>query len=123
MSYTAGVLLLIAAVAVSVGALLQVLQYRRGVHIITRGQLILRLATAVVLLAIIGLIFFGVTNTWSGPLPEIMFWSVLTLLAILVVVLALADLRLLERQRHLAQAELYRTLEVKPAPLSRKDPD
>jgi len=105
-------LLLIAAMAVLTGAVLQVLQYRRGAQLITRGQLILRLVTAVVLLAIIGLIFFGVLHAWANPLDELIFWSALTLLAVLVIFLAMADLRLLEKQRHIMQAELYRAIQV-----------
>ena len=121
MSYTAGVLLRVAALAIVVGAILQVLQYRRGVHIIARGQLILRLATAVVLLAIIGLIFFGVTNRWAGPLQELIFWALLTLLSVLVIFLALADLRILERQKHIAQAQLYRAIQEAQDVPPRKD--
>ena len=120
MSYTAGVLLLVAAMAIVTGAVLQLLQYRRGASIMTRGQLILRLTTAVVLLAVIGGIFFGATHKWP-PLQELIFWTALTLLAVLVVFLALADLRILERQRHLAQAQLYRAIQEAQDVGSRKD--
>lgn len=111
MPYTAGVLLLIAAVAILTGAVLQVMQFRRGLQIITGGQLALRLITALVLLSVIGMIFFGFAYRWPGPLPQLIFWAVLTALAILVILLALLDLRLLERQRHLHQAQLYRLLQ------------
>lgn len=115
MPYTAGVLLLVAAVAVMIGVALQVSQYRRGRHIITRGQLITRLITAVLLMLAIGMIFYGVTRPWpvtpQGALAQLLYWSALMAVVIVVVLLALADLRKLERQRHLRQAELYRAIQ------------
>lgn len=111
MSYTAGVLLLVAACAVVIGAVLQVLQYRRGRHIISRAQLVWRLITAVLLVTIIALIFVGAVYPWPGPLAELTFWSVLIVLGIIVIFLAMHDLRLVERQRHIRQAELYRAMQ------------
>ena len=101
LSYPAGVLLLVAAVAVCIGAAVQVLQYRRGSQIISRAQLFGRLAMAVILVAIIGFIFFGVLYDWTDPLTELMFWTGLMLLGFLVVFLALHDFRLLDKERHL----------------------
>jgi drug/metabolite transporter (DMT)-like permease len=111
LSYPAGVLLMVAAVAIVIGAVLQVSQYVRGRHIITRGQLVLRLVTAVLLLGIIGMIFFGALFHWPTPLSELAFWSALTLLAVLVILLAASDLRQLERQRHIEQAAIYRAIQ------------
>ena len=111
MTYTSGLLLLVAAIAVIIGAVLQLLQYRRGRHIITRGQLALRLLAAALIVSIIGMIFFGSVYPWPNPLVELLFWSVLTLLAMAVIFVAMADLRMLERQRHLRQAELYRAIQ------------
>ena len=50
MTYTAGIFLCLAGVAIVLAALLQVLQFNRGGSIITRGQLLIRLITGVVLL-------------------------------------------------------------------------
>lgn len=111
MSYAAGVLLLIAACAIVIGAVLQVLQYRRGRHIITRVQLVWRLTTAVLLVIIIALIFLGVVYPWPDPVAELIFWSGLVLLGIIVIFLAMYDLRLVQRQRHIRQAELYRAMQ------------
>ena len=111
MSYAAGVLLLIAACAIVIGAVLQVLQYRRGEHIITHAQLVWRLITAVLLVTIIALIFFGALYRWPGPLAEMAFWSALVVLGIIVIFLAMHDLRLVERRRHIRQAELYRAMQ------------
>lgn len=123
MPYTAGVVLLIAAVAVIIGAVVQVLLYRRGQHIITPGQLALRLVTAALLVFIIGLIFMGTLHDWPTPLAELGFWSALTVMAVVVIFLAAMDLRQVERQRHLRQADLYRILQPgsKPTPPEGKD--
>lgn len=109
--YLAGVLLMVAAVAIAIGAVLQISQYLRGRHIITRGQLILRLVTAALLLGIIGMIFFGALFHWPTPLSELLFWLALTLLAVLVILLAASDLRQLERRRHIEQAAIYRAIQ------------
>lgn len=111
MSYTAGVLLLAAALAIITGAVLQLLQYRRGNHIISRGQFVLRMVIAVVLVGIIGLIFFGSIHTWPNPLAALAFWCFITLLTVVVILLAMADLRLVDRQKHLQQAEIYRNIQ------------
>jgi hypothetical protein len=124
MSYAAGVLLLVAAVAVIIGAVVQVLLFRRGQQIITRGQLVMRLVTAALLVFTIGLIFLGVLYPWPTALAELGFWTVLTCLAAVVIFLAANDLRQVERQKHLRQADLYRGLQpgAKPRPPEGKDP-
>ncbi len=111
MTYTAGVGLLVAAMAVVTGAVLQILQYRAGRHIITRGQLVTRLLTAGLLLVVIGLIFFGVMYPWPGAVAELGFWTSLTVVAVVVIVLAVLDLRQVDRQKHIRQSELYRAIQ------------
>lgn len=117
MSYAAGVFLIIAAIAIITGAVLQVLQYRRGQHVISKRQLVMRLVTAALLLTIIVLIFWAALYQWPSPLAALIFWTALTLVAILVIFIALADLRQVEREKHLRQAELYRSIQ------RLKDPD
>ena len=111
MSYAAGVFLIIAAIAIITGAVLQVLQYRRGQHVISKRQLVMRLVTAALLLTIIVLIFWAALYPWPSPLAALVFWTALTLVAILVIFIALADLRQVEREKHLRQAELYRSIQ------------
>ena len=115
MSYVAGVLLLVFAVAVMIGAVLQVAQWRRGRHIISRGQLISRLVTAVLLLLVIAMIFLGVAYPWpetrTGALAELGLWACLMVLLVAVMVLAMNDLRQVDRQRHIRQAEIYRAIQ------------
>lgn len=123
MSYTAGVLLLTAALAIITGAVLQLLQYRRGNHIISRGQFVLRMVVAVVLVAIIGMIFFGSVYTWPTPFAALTFWSIITFLTVIVILLAMADLRLVDRQKHLQQAEIYRNIQKLQDMQSQSDED
>ncbi len=111
MSYTAGVLLMVAAVAIVTGAVLQIGQYRRGDHIITRRQFAIRMVTAALLLLIIGLIFFGSLYPWQSALHALVFAMFLTFLAVVVVFLAFGDLRQIEVQKHLRQAEIYRKIQ------------
>jgi hypothetical protein len=122
MSYAAGVILLVAAVAIIIGAAAQVLLFRRGQQLITRGQLIMRLVTAGLLVFIIGMIFLGVLYPWPSALSELGFWSALTCLAVVVIYLAANDLRQVERLKHLRQADLYRSLQpgAKPRPPEEK---
>ena len=114
-SYILGILLLVAACAVAIAAVLQTSEYRRGRSIISRGQLVLRLVTAVLLLLIIAMIFAGAIYPWPdtpvGKVSELGFWSLLIILAIVVVFLAMADLRQLEREKHLRQAAVYRAIQ------------
>ena len=112
MNYVTGVGLAIAAVIIVLSVLVQVSQYRRGEQIISSLQLALRLLMAVLLLSIIGLSFFGAIyfRTHPQPLPEMIFWSMLVLLAMVVIVLALVDLRRVRRTQHQARAELYQRM-------------
>lgn len=111
LSYPAVVFLLIAAVAICVGTVVQVRQYRRGDNIISRGQFIGRLVMSLLLLSIIGLIFFGSAYRWPDALTELIFWSGLMVLGFVVVFLALHDFRLIDRERHVRQAEIYRSIQ------------
>ena len=111
MSYTAGILLLVAALAVVVGAVVQILQYRRGDHVISRGQFVLRMVIALVLVSIIGGIFFFAVYEWTSPLSALIFGFVLIVITVVVLFLAVADLRLVDRQKHLRQAEIYRGIQ------------
>lgn len=111
LTYTSAVVLMVMAVAVAIGAAVQVSGYFRKRQLITRPQLVLRLVTAALLMAIIGMIFYGTVHHWPDALSELVFWCVLTLVAVVVIVLSVIDLRLLERQRHLEQAAIYRALQ------------
>ncbi len=112
MSYAVGVVLAIIAVIVIISALVQVSYYRHGKILISGTQLALRLVMAVLLLSIIGLSFFGPVY-FSGredPVAELIFWSLIVLLAVVVMVLAVVDLRQVRRAQHQARAKLYQHL-------------
>jgi len=113
MSYTVGVLLSIAAVAVIIAALVELSNYFRGRTIISGRQLLLRLVMAVLLLAIIGLGFWGKIYLSTGN-PELITVAIAVGLGIVmfvaVVMLALLDLHQVIAAQQQARAELYRRL-------------
>lgn len=112
MSYATGVGLAILAVVIVITALVQVSQYRRGQQVISGRQLALRMLMALLLLSIIGFSFWGVVYFHGQPLPlyEILFWLMVLLLAVMVIVLAITDLRQVRRAQHRARAELYQRM-------------
>ena len=112
MSYTVGVLLAIAAVAVIIAALVEVSKYFRGQTIISGRQLLLRLVMAVLLLAIIGLGFWGKVYLTRSPDPMTVAIAVglAIVMIVAVVVLALLDLRQVMAAQHRARSELYERL-------------
>ena len=114
MSYTGGVILGILAAAVFALAVTQISEYVRRHSIITPKQFALRMLMAVLLLAVIGGIYVGAVfsqkGAWLGPLGQALYWTALLLVACVIVVLAMHDLRMLERVRHQRRAELFRRL-------------
>ena len=113
MSYTVGVLLSIAAVAVIIAALVEVSKYFRGQTIISGRQLLLRLVMAVLLLAIIGLGFWGkiyLSSENRDPMTVATAVGLAIVMIVAVVVLALVDLRQVMAAQHRARAELYERL-------------
>jgi len=111
--YTVGVLLSIAAVVVIIAALVEVSKYFRGQTIISGRQLLLRLVMAVLLLAIIGLAFWGkvyLSNENREPTALAVGIGLGIVMIVAVVVLALVDLRQVMAAQHRARAELYERL-------------
>jgi protein-S-isoprenylcysteine O-methyltransferase Ste14 len=110
MSYAGGVIFICLAMAIVIAMVYQALAFARGRHIITRGQLGLRMATGVLLLVTIGLVFYAAVTRFTDPTTALVFWSLLTVLPLAVIVLAWLDLRQVARAQHRRQAELYRNL-------------
>ncbi|MBU0607633.1 MAG: hypothetical protein KKI08_07080 [Armatimonadetes bacterium] len=110
MSYPVGVIFTCLAVAIIIGMVVQALSYARGRHIITRGQLAMRMVTGVLLLATIGLVFYTAVVKLTDPITVLVIWGLLIVLPVAVMVLAWLDLRQLARTQHQRQAELYRNL-------------
>ena len=109
MNYTTGVLLAIAAAGIGIAVLVQFSQYFRGRQLISGRQMILRMVMAVLLLGVIGLSFFGAVyfRIHQQLVPELVFWSVLVLMAAVVMILAVLDLRKVRRTHHQVRAELH----------------
>jgi len=110
MSYAAGIIFTCLAVAIIIGMVYQALAYARGRHIITRGQLRLRMATGVLLLLTIAMVFYAALVKFTHPVTALVFWGLLTLLPLAVIILTWLDLRQVARTQHQRQAEIYRGL-------------
>ncbi len=110
MSHASQVLLSLMALGVVVLAAVQAIEYLGGRSIIGRGQFLLRMAMALLLLGCIGGIFVGPAIPWSSRWSELAYLMGLLVAAVVVAILALIDLRWCERLRHRRRAELFRTL-------------
>jgi hypothetical protein len=111
MPTAAGVSLLIVAICIVIAAVVQVFQYLRGRQLITRTQLILRVINAGLLLLAIALIFLGFAYFKTNPVATILYWCFAMLLVVPVIILAMVDLRLVDRRKHVEQAAIYRALQ------------
>ncbi len=112
MNPTVAVLLAVAALGIIIAAVVELSKYFRGQSIISRQQLILRLIMAVLLLAIVGLSLWGMVCFQANPQPltVAVFGFALVLLVVVVMVLAVVDLRQVRATQHRARAELYQRL-------------
>jgi len=110
MSYVTGIILASLAMAILVAILHQTWSYLRGQTLISPRQFGLRLSMGALLLLTIGMIFYAAINLPSNPVAALIYWTVLTFLPLVVVILAWMDLKELARTRHQRQAELYRGL-------------
>jgi hypothetical protein len=110
MSYVTGIILASLAMAILVAVFHQTWSYLRGQTLISRRQFGLRLSMGALLLLTIGMIFYAAIHLPANPLTALIYWTILTFLPLVVVVLAWLDLKELARTRHQRQAELYRGL-------------
>ncbi|NPV45484.1 MAG: hypothetical protein HPY69_00895 [Armatimonadetes bacterium] len=110
MSYTAGVILACGAMAVVIGMAHQIWLYTRGHSLITRRQFVLRIVNGLLLLTTVAMIFAGSAYRPQDLRLALLLWAVLTVLPVAVIILALVDLREIQRVRHQRQAELYQHL-------------
>jgi len=110
MSYTAGITLACAALAILIALLHQTWAYTRGRQLLSQRQFAYRITNGLLLLATIGMIFYGSYHRFADLRVVLVYWLAITLLPLVVVVLAMLDLRELRRTRHVRQAELYQEL-------------
>ncbi len=107
MAYTLGVILLVAGVVIAIVLALQVNAFMRGRTIISSRQLGLRIVCGVLLLVIIGMIYYGLSREWENPVHALVFWTILTLLPLGIIVVAYMDLKETQAIGELKQARLY----------------
>jgi len=111
-----------AALVVALAGLGQILAYRREGSVITAMQLGLRLAMGLLLLAVLVLAVWGLPQlalpsaelTHEQQLSAVRhlaaFWTLVIGLVVVIVALALADLRHLRAEQRRARAAMYRNL-------------
>lgn len=88
------IVLTIAAVVILVLIALQISEFYRGRSIISARQLGMRLVSGILLLVMLGLIYYGLHHSWDKPLIELIFWLIVALfLPVMVIIVAVMDLR------------------------------
>jgi hypothetical protein len=120
MGYGAYVFVVIAALVIFFAALSQVLSYRRGPSLVTPPHLLLRLGTALLLLAVLGLTVWGLGRGPGVALTEAQrlsavrqvagYWTAVLLLLLGVIVLAIFDLRYVRAAQHRARAAMFENM-------------
>ncbi|HEY3396589.1 MAG TPA: hypothetical protein VGM19_02920 [Armatimonadota bacterium] len=114
---------IVAGLVILAAALGQWLAFRRRESLLSRPQLVLRLVTAALLLAVLGLSVYGVVSQTAqagqalAPAERIavvraavVYWSVVIGLLMAAVVMALLDLRYLRATRHRVRATMYENM-------------
>jgi len=117
------VFVVLAGLVILGAAASQLLAYRRGQSLLSRAQLVLRLGTALMLLAVLGLSIYGgyrqpaALDAAMPPAERLhelqaatLFWTAVILLLLAAVVMALFDLRYVRASQHRARANMYRNL-------------
>lgn len=120
MSSVVGIILICLAIIIFIGMALQVQSYCRGRQLISRRQLVLRITSGLLLLLTIAMMFYVGFNRFTNPLHAMLFLSVLVVLPVVVFVLAWLDLRIVHREKHLRQAELYMKLALLQEEIAKK---
>ncbi|NLJ36939.1 MAG: hypothetical protein GX358_12000 [candidate division WS1 bacterium] len=123
MAYALAVGLLVGAVAVAIALTLQIHAFVTGRSVITARQLGLRIVSGLLLLIVVGMIYYGLVREWQNPAHALIYWTVLTLIPLMLIVLALIDLKETQAVGELRQAKLYTdTLRERQRLLSKRQP-
>ena len=85
-------------------------RFARGGHIIGRRQMMLRVASAVVLMLVLGLVLAGMGLTFHSAEAAFTYWVICMTLVVLAMLMALLDLTLVRRKHGKWRAESYRRL-------------
>ena len=123
MAYALAVGLLVGAVAVAIALTLQFHAFVTGRRVITARQLGLRIVSGLLLLIVVGMIYYGLVREWQNPAHALIYWTVLTLIPLMLIVQALIDLKETQAVGELRQAKLYTdTLRERQRLLSKRQP-
>jgi len=90
-----------------------VFEWRRfasGGHLIGSRQMTLRVASAAILVIVLGLVLAGARLRFTSAEAAFAYWAVCLALVLLAMLMALVDLTLLRRKRGKWRAESYRKL-------------
>lgn len=87
-------------------------RYAGGGHIISRRQMTLRVASAVMLLVLLALVMLGARLDFAGAEAALAYWAVCLVLALAAMILAIIDLAILRRKHGERRAESYRKLSM-----------
>ena len=123
MAYALAVGLLVGAAAGAISLTLQSHAFVTGRSVITARQLGLRIVSGLLLLIVVGMIYYGLVREWQNPAHALIYWTVLTLIPLMLIVLALIDLKETQAVGELRQAKLYTdTLRERQRLLSKRQP-
>ena len=89
----------------------EVYRFSRGKSFITGKQLGLRGAIAVLVLVVAGAIIWVRLKQWDDTLNELTAWAGCLAIILVIIILTMRDWRLVLREKHLKQADLYRRLD------------
>ena len=87
-------------------------RYASGGHIISRRQMGMRVASAVILLLLLALVMTGARIQFASAEGAFVYWAVCLLLALAAMIMAMFDLAMLRRTRGRHRAESYRKLSM-----------
>ncbi len=107
MSTAVIVVLVVAASIVCIALVLQVDWFFRGRTIISARQFGLRIACGFLLLITLALIYFGLAHEWDNTRMELLFWSALLFLPLMLFVLAFMDFKEAQAIGELRRVKLY----------------
>ena len=110
MAYWFAAILGALSIVLLVRLMLEWQRYARGGHIISGRHMALRVASAVVLVALLVMVLGGAARHFESPETALAYWGVAVLLALAAMTMALVDLSLLRRSYGRRRAEGFRRL-------------
>jgi len=119
------VLLMAAAIAVWSWLAVEVYRSARGKSLISGKHLALRGVIAALVLVVVLMIMYGQNNPWpegrDGTRQELAYWAGCLAVVMLIIILTLRDWRMILREKHLKQADIYRRIDSEIDPPTGED--